>query len=110
MHHKVSMASMIKYEEVVELLSYCVDSFLRVLANEYAPNGSLHDLLHGQKGVNGAQPGPALSWSQRVKIALGAVKGLEYLHEGHPYPIILCNIMSSSVLLFDDDVMKINRF
>ncbi|KAM7489326.1 hypothetical protein LguiB_026810 [Lonicera macranthoides] len=110
MHHKVSTASMIKYEEVVELLSYCVDGFLRVLANEYAPNGSLHDLLHGRKGVNGAQPGLALSWSQRVKIALGAVKELEYLHEGHPHPIIHCNIMFSNVLLLDDIVAKINRF
>jgi hypothetical protein len=35
----------------------------------------------GRKGVQGAQPGPVLDWMQRVKIAIEAAKGIEYLHE-----------------------------
>ena len=64
----------------------------------------------GRTGIKGAQPGPALSWSQRVKIAVGAAKGLVYLHEEHSNPIIHCNITSSNVLLFDDNVTKIADF
>ncbi|KAM7489329.1 hypothetical protein LguiB_026813 [Lonicera macranthoides] len=45
---QVSMISKLKHENVVELLSYCVDGGLRVLAYEYALNGSLHDILHGK--------------------------------------------------------------
>ncbi|PIN00333.1 Non-specific serine/threonine protein kinase [Handroanthus impetiginosus] len=56
---QVSMVSRLKHDNVVGLLGYCVDGGLRVLAYEYAPNGSLHDILHGRKGVKGAQPGPA---------------------------------------------------
>lgn len=41
------MVSRLKNENAVELLGYCVDGF-RVLAYEYAANGSLHDILHGQ--------------------------------------------------------------
>lgn len=41
------MVSRLKHENVVELLGYCTDGGLRVLAYEYAPNGSLHDILHG---------------------------------------------------------------
>ncbi|KAL8472415.1 hypothetical protein ACS0TY_029573 [Phlomoides rotata] len=53
-----------------------------------------------RKGVKGSH-----SWSQRVKVAVGAAKGLEYIHEkGH----IHCNIKSSNVLLFDNgEVAKI---
>lgn len=55
----------------------------------------------GRKGVKGAQPGPVLSWAQKVKIAVGAARGLEYLHE-KAYPrIIHRDIKSSNVLTFD---------
>jgi len=64
----------------------------------------------GRKGVKGAQPGPVLSWTQRVKIAVGAAKGLEYLHEKTQPHIIHRDIKSSNVLLFDDDVSKIADF
>lgn len=107
---QVSMVSRLKHENVVELLGYCVDGGLRILAYEYAPNGSLHDILHGRKGVKGAQPGPVLTWAQRVKIAVGAAKGLEYLHEKTQPHIIHRDIKSSNVLLFDDDVAKIADF
>ncbi|KAG8378695.1 hypothetical protein BUALT_Bualt07G0012000 [Buddleja alternifolia] len=104
---KVSKMPNAKHENVVELLGYCVDGGLRVLAYEYAPHGSLHDILHG---IKGAQPGPALSWSQRVKIAVGAAKGLRYLHEEAQPCIIHSDLMSSNVMLFDDDVAKITGF
>ncbi|KAL3616183.1 cleavage polyadenylation factor subunit pti1 [Castilleja foliolosa] len=107
---QVSMVSRLKNENVVGLLGYCVDGGLRVLAYEFAPNGSLHDILHGRKGVKGAQPGPVLSWAQRVKIAVESARGLEYLHEKATPRIIHRDIKSSNVLLYDDDVAKIADF
>lgn len=73
----------------------------------YILTGSTHV---GKKGVKGAQPGPVLSWSQRVKIAVGAAKGLEYLHDKAQPRIIHRDIKSSNVLLFDDHVAKIADF
>ncbi|XP_047328185.1 pto-interacting protein 1-like [Impatiens glandulifera] len=107
---QVSMVSRLKHDNFVELLGYCVEGNQRVLAYEFASNGSLHDILHGRKGVKGAQPGPVLSWSQRVKFAVGAAKGLDYLHEKADPHIIHRDIRSSNVLLFDDDVAKIADF
>lgn len=107
---QVSMVSRLKHDNVVELVGYCIDGSHRALAFEYAPNGSLHDILHGKKGVKGAQPGHVLSWTQRVKIAVGAAQGLEYLHEKAQPHIIHRDIKSSNLLLFDDDVAKIADF
>ncbi|KAI4331006.1 hypothetical protein MLD38_029238 [Melastoma candidum] len=107
---QVSMVSRLKHENFVELLGYCLDGSSRILAYEFASNGSLHDILHGRKGVKGAQPGPVLSWAQRVKIAVGAAKGLEYLHEKAEPRVIHRDIKSSNVLIFDDDVAKIADF
>ncbi|KAK3194390.1 hypothetical protein Dsin_025700 [Dipteronia sinensis] len=119
---QVSMVSRLKHENFVQLLGYCNDGNSRILSYEFASNGSLHDILHGRKGVKGAQPGPFLSWQQRVKIAVGAAKGLEYLHEkaiqrdinssvfdDDPH-IVHGDIKSSNVLIFDDDVAKIADF
>ncbi|CAN6996997.1 unnamed protein product [Brassica oleracea var. botrytis] len=107
---QVSTVSRLRQDNVVALLGYCVDGPLRVLAYEYAPKGSLHDILHGKKGVKGAQPGPVLSWHQRVKIAVCAAKGLEYLHEKANPHVVHRDIKSSSVLMFEDDVAKIADF
>ncbi|CAK9228609.1 unnamed protein product [Sphagnum troendelagicum] len=107
---QVALVSRLKHENVVELIGYCLDGPLRVLAYEFATMGSLHDILHGRKGVKGAQPGPVLDWMQRVKIAVGAARGLEYLHEKAQPPIIHRDIKSSNVLLFDDYVAKIADF
>lgn len=107
---QVSMVSRLKHDNFVQLLGYCVDGNSRVLAYEFASNGSLHDILHGRKGVKGAQPGPVLTWAQRVKIAVGAARGLEYLHEKADPHIIHRDIKSSNVLIFDDDVAKIADF
>lgn len=107
---QVSMVSRLKHDNLVELLGYCVDGNLRVLAYEFATMGSLHDVLHGRKGVQGAQPGPTLDWMQRVRIAVDAARGLEYLHEKVQPSIIHRDIRSSNVLLFEDYKAKIADF
>ncbi|XP_012855538.1 PREDICTED: pto-interacting protein 1-like [Erythranthe guttata] len=100
---QVSIISRLKHENLVELLGYCVDGGLRGLAYEFDPRGSLHDILHGQYHHN-----PALSWAQRVKIAVGGAKGLEHIHDKGQ---IHCAINSSNVLVFDDyDFAKIADF
>ncbi|GFP81247.1 pto-interacting protein 1 [Phtheirospermum japonicum] len=133
---QVSMVSRLKHENVVGLLGYCVDGGLRVLAVikwrpwrggilprrhimaglwRFGRGGAMAAAMSvaamaGRKGVKGAQPGPVLSWAQRVKIAVGSARGLEYLHEKATPHIIHRDIKSSNVLLYDDDVAKIADF
>ncbi|XVF29280.1 hypothetical protein REPUB_Repub15cG0107400 [Reevesia pubescens] len=107
---QVSMVSRLKHDNLVELQGYYVEGNLRLLAYEFATMGSLHDILHGRKGVQGAQPGPVLDWMQRVRIAVDAARGLEYLHEKVQPSVIHRDIRSSNVLLFEDFKAKIADF
>ncbi|CAH2058429.1 unnamed protein product [Thlaspi arvense] len=107
---QLSVVSRLKHEHFVELLGYCLEANNRILIYEFATKGSLHDVLHGRKGVQGAEPGPVLNWNQRVKIAYGAAKGLEFLHEKVQPPIVHRDVRSSNVLLFNDFVAKMADF
>nr|GEX51894.1 PTI1-like tyrosine-protein kinase 3 isoform X2 [Tanacetum cinerariifolium] len=91
----------------VELCGHCVEGDLCFLAYEFATMGTLHDILHGRKGVQGAEPGPVLDWMQRVNIAVDAARGLKYLHEKVQPLLIHGDIRSSNVLLFEDFKAKI---
>lgn len=108
--NQVSVVSRLKNDNFVELLGYCVEGNIRALAYEFATMGSLHDILHGRKGVQGAQPGPVLDWMQRVRIAVDAARGLEYLHEKAQPSIIHRDVRSSNILIFDDFKAKIADF
>eukprot|EP00243_Klebsormidium_subtile_P004644 TRINITY_DN18792_c0_g1_i1.p1 TRINITY_DN18792_c0_g1~~TRINITY_DN18792_c0_g1_i1.p1 ORF type:complete len:389 (-),score=81.84 TRINITY_DN18792_c0_g1_i1:478-1644(-) len=107
---QVAMVSRLKHDNVLQLLGYCMEGTVRILCYEYCANGSLHDYIHGRKGVKGSAPGPVLDWMARVRIALGAAKGLEYLHEGASPPVVHRDIKSSNVLLDDKLNAKIGDF
>lgn len=107
---QVSRVSKLKHDNFVEMVGYCCEENNRILAYEFATLGSLHDILHGKKGVNGAQPGPPLDWMQRVKIAVDAAKGLKFLHEEVQPSIIHGGIKTSNILLFDEFKAKIADF
>ncbi|WRX25828.1 Protein kinase domain - like 10 [Theobroma cacao] len=63
-----------------------------MLIYEYVPNGSLSDSLSGKSGIR-------MDWTRRLKIALGAARGLAYLHKLANPPIIHRDIKSSNILL-----------
>ncbi|KAF3446527.1 hypothetical protein FNV43_RR11707 [Rhamnella rubrinervis] len=68
-----------------------------LLVYEYLPNGSLWDRLHTVQKMK-------LDWDSRHEIAVGAAKGLEYLHHGCDRPVIHRDVKSSNILL--DEFMK----
>ena len=88
--------------ELVVCNQYRHTQVLGHFAYDFAPRGSLHDILHGHRGILCSSP--ALSWLQRIRIALGIARGLCYIHDQE---LIHHNIRSSNVLLFDDETAKI---
>ncbi|XP_058740280.1 probable protein kinase At2g41970 [Vicia villosa] len=107
---QLSVVSRLKHDNFVELTGYCLEADSRILVYQFASLGSLHDVLHGRKGVQGAEPGPVLNWNQRARIAFGAAKGLEFLHEKVQPSIVHRDVRSSNVLLFNEYEAKIADF
>ncbi|GAB4839727.1 Serine/threonine-protein kinase pbs1 [Ancistrocladus abbreviatus] len=91
---EVLMLSLLHHTNLVNLLGYCADGDQRLLVYEYMPLGSLEDHLHDLPP--GKEP---LDWNTRMKIAAGAAKGLEYLHDKANPPVIYRDFKSSNILL-----------
>lgn len=92
----VHMLGEVRHEHVVTLLGSCSDGNHRFLVYEYVCNGSLDQHLSSKNHRN---PGILLTWDQRIKIAMGAAKGLKYLHDNN---IVHRNLRSGNVLLTHD--------
>ncbi|KAI3521419.1 hypothetical protein L1887_10884 [Cichorium endivia] len=71
---EVEVLSCAQHRNVVMLIGFCMEDRRRLLVYEYVCNGSLDSHLYGRDR-------DPLEWSARQKIALGAARGLRYLHE-----------------------------
>ncbi|XP_030540361.1 probable serine/threonine-protein kinase PBL5 [Rhodamnia argentea] len=92
----VHMLSEVRHEHLVTLLGSCSDGNHRLLVYEFVCNGSLDQHLSSK---NHRVPGKMLTWDQRIKIAMGAAKGLKYLHDNN---IVHRNLRSNNILLTHD--------
>ncbi|KAK6163355.1 hypothetical protein DH2020_000219 [Rehmannia glutinosa] len=72
----------------------------RLLVFEYIPNGNLRECLDGDIGQ-------CLEWNTRITIALGAARGLEYLHDAAAPRILHRDVKSTNILLDDKWKAKI---
>ncbi|KAM7464575.1 hypothetical protein LguiA_032696 [Lonicera macranthoides] len=90
----------LRHPNLVPLLGYCVVENERLLVYKLMPNGSLYSLLYGS--VTPASYGELLDWPSRLRIGIGAARGLAWLHHGCQPPYIHQNL-SSNIILIDDD-------
>ncbi|CAN6311213.1 unnamed protein product [Urochloa humidicola] len=93
--------SMLRHRNVVSLLGYCTSK--RILVYEFATKGSLDKLLFAGASTQ-------LSWPRRLQVAQDVARGLLYLHEDAPIPILHRDIKPENVLLDHRWVAKIADF
>ncbi|OVA08435.1 Protein kinase domain [Macleaya cordata] len=102
---EVEMLSRLHHRNLVKLIGICIEENARCLVYELIPNGSVESHLHGPD----KETAP-LDWGARVKIALGAARGLAYLHEDSSPHVIHRDFKSSNILLEHDFTPKVSDF
>nr|CAB3464679.1 unnamed protein product [Digitaria exilis] len=106
---EVEVLGHIRHSNIVKLLCCLSRAETKLLVYEYMENGSLDKWLHGHRWVAGsggmvarvpsvARRAP-LDWPTRVRVAVGAARGLCYMHHECSPPIVHRDVKSSNILL-----------
>lgn len=99
---EVEMISLAVHRHLLRLLGFCAaSSGERLLVYPYMPNGSVASRLRGK---------PPLDWATRKRIAVGAARGLLYLHEQCDPKIIHRDVKAANVLLDDHHEAVVGDF
>ncbi|GLJ18838.1 hypothetical protein SUGI_0336490 [Cryptomeria japonica] len=93
---EIELLSRVHHKNLVGLIGFCFEEGEHMLVYELMPNGSLRDNLSGRTGVT-------LDWRRRIQIALGAARGLAYLHD-HANPAIIHRDVKSGNILLDENL------
>ncbi|KAK4771767.1 hypothetical protein SAY86_013542 [Trapa natans] len=99
---EVDYLGQLHHPNLVKLIGYCLEGENRLLVYEYMPRGSLENHLFRR----GAQP---LPWAVRMKVAMGAARGLCFLHDADS-PVIYRDFKASNILLDVDYNAKLSDF
>lgn len=96
-HTELEMTSMVVHRNLLCLCGFCMTPTERVLVYPYMANGSVASCLRERPESH-----PPLDWSIRKRIALGAARGLAYLHDQCDPKIIHCDVKAENILLDED--------
>ncbi|KAF1864026.1 hypothetical protein Lal_00031180 [Lupinus albus] len=110
---EVEMISLAVHRNLLRLYGFCMTATERLLVYPYMSNGSVASRLKGNGNflllyrqqtliyVFADTAKPALDWSTRKRVALGAGRGLLYLHEQCDPKIIHRDVKAANILLDD---------
>ncbi|XP_034705320.1 receptor-like cytoplasmic kinase 176 isoform X1 [Vitis riparia] len=101
---EINYLGQLYHPNLVKLIGYCLEDDHRLLVYEFMPKGSLEHHLFRRGSY--FQP---LSWSLRMKVALGAAKGLAFLHS-NSVQVIYRDFKTSNILLDSNYNAKLSDF
>ncbi|KAE9597805.1 hypothetical protein Lal_00013907 [Lupinus albus] len=85
----------LKHENVVELKAYYYSKDEKLMVYDYYSEGSISFMLHGRRGEDRVN----LDWDTRLRIALGAARGIARIHVENGGKLVHGNIKSSNIFL-----------
>lgn len=91
---ELEVIASLRHRNLMSLRAYVRESNRFFLVYDYVPTGSLEDAMSKVR-ENQLQ----LNWEVRLRIAVGIVKGLQYLHFSCNPRILHCNLKPTNVML-----------
>ncbi|GJS57990.1 probable inactive receptor kinase [Tanacetum coccineum] len=92
---QMGVVGSIKHENVVELRAYYYSKDEKLTVCEYYSQGSVAAMLHGKRGEDRVP----LDWETRLRIAIGAARGIARVHTEAGCKLVHGNIKSSNIFL-----------
>ncbi|KAK4431651.1 putative inactive receptor kinase [Sesamum alatum] len=91
----MDIAGNVRHENVVAVRAYFCSEDERVMLYDYYSKGSVYALLHGKTGGNPAH----VDWETRLKIAIGAARGIAAIHAQNGGKLVHGNIKATNIFL-----------
>nr|XP_043637975.1 wall-associated receptor kinase-like 5 [Erigeron canadensis] len=103
--NEMVILTQINHTNVVQLIGFCLETEVPLLAYEYVSNNTLHYHIHNRK--NGTR---RLPWDTCLRIAHESAGVLAYLHTDARMPVIHRDVKSTNILLDEKFTAKIADF
>ncbi|XP_028948531.1 probable inactive receptor kinase At4g23740 isoform X1 [Malus domestica] len=85
----------IRHENVIELKAYYYSKDEKLMVYDYYNQGSISALLHGRRGED-RNP---LDWDTRLRIAIGAARGIAHIHTANGGKLVHGNVKASNIFV-----------
>ncbi|CAM0942873.1 unnamed protein product [Alopecurus aequalis] len=97
--------SQINHRNVVKLLGCCLEVEVPMLVYEYVSNGTLHQYIHGGKGLDADT-----ALDTRLRIGAESAEALAYMHTSASPPILHGDVKTANILLDESLTAKVTDF
>ncbi|BAT00826.1 Os07g0248600, partial [Oryza sativa Japonica Group] len=99
--NEVIIQSQMMHNNIIKLLGCCLEVDVPMLVYEFAANGNLQDILHGDGNI-------PLPLHLRLDIAIESAEGLRYMHSSTNRTIRHGDVKPANILLTDKFIPKIS--
>ncbi|RLN28454.1 putative D-mannose binding lectin receptor-like protein kinase family protein [Panicum miliaceum] len=100
---EIAVIGNVHHVNLVKLRGFCAEGARQLLVYEYMNRGSLDQTVFR---AGAAAP----EWPARLRVCVGAARGLAYLHAGCDRKILHCDVKPENILLDDRGGVKIADF
>lgn len=92
---QMEIVGSIRHENVVELKAYYYSKDEKLMVYDFFGQGSVSAMLHGKRG----EEKTPLDWDTRLRIAVGAARGIARVHAENGGKLVHGNVKSSNIFL-----------